>query len=189
MSSRLGPRDTLDPGARRVPIASSLWPDTAEPPAAAARAGRSRGPHPCSTRPRRRWPTMPPAALVRAPRRQVQHPHARQFVLERRATARGAVGARVVGDHDPPREREALAQVPVRAGDPVAERAFCSLYTGDDLHLRGVVLCRLGRRRADGGAVTMRAGPGSGAWRRQASAAAHAAIAAASRALTTRPRC
>ena len=52
----------------------------------------------------------------------------------------GAVGARVVGDHDPPAERKALGQVTVEAADRLREDGLLVVHGHDDLHERRVPL-------------------------------------------------
>ncbi len=137
MSSRFGPRTTRAFDARRVPMATSLWPLNS-----GATSGRS------ASRSVERSTSMyaTTARVARAPRGaerttaallvEVEEPHA----FERRGqSARdhlGVVGARVVDDGDRPRHREVVGEIRLQGADRRVEVVFLVEDGHDDLHRR-----------------------------------------------------
>ena len=82
------------------------------------------------------------AALLLEP----QVPHGRERQREPARDLRRRVDAGVVGDHDPPAEREAVAEEAVQPADAALEAGRLVVHGNDDLDLR-----RGGRERAPGG--------------------------------------
>ena len=111
-------------------------PTAAARPAAAARAGRSRGRRPCSRRPARGSRPRRRAARARGP-------CARGAAPRRRGSSRGepvgdlrrGVGAGVVGDDDPPAERELGGEEAVQTPDAVLQPGLLVVDGDDDVDL------------------------------------------------------
>ena len=74
----------------------------------------------------------PPAPLLLQP----HHPHVRQFAGQRAGDPRCVVGAGVVGDGDPEREREVLAQMAVQPVDRVSQHGLFVEHRDDDIEHR-----------------------------------------------------
>jgi hypothetical protein len=92
----------------------------------------------------------PPAALAL----EAQDGHVAQLGGERAGDGGRRVGARVVGDDDPPRERERLGQEAVQAAHGLLEGALLVVDGHDDVDVRrrrGPEVPPQGERGAEGG--------------------------------------
>ena len=165
MNSRLGPRVTREPGASRVPIATSLWPvSSGATSGSSARRSVERSTSMYATT---RAALRDQAVRSARPRpfcssRSTLHPAERD--RQRPRDLRRRVGAGVVGDQDPPRERHRAREVAVQAPDRERQRALLVVDRDDDLEVDrdrlelvlGIAAstarrrgASLGRRRAD----------------------------------------
>ena len=117
------------------------------------RAGRSRGRRPCRRRRARRSPTRRRAARARGPCARGAAPATPRERPGQHAGDRGrVVGARVVGDDDPPRERELGVEEAVQAADAALEPGLLVVDRDDDVDLHGWQEPRaVARRRAGAG--------------------------------------
>jgi hypothetical protein len=155
ISSRLGPRTTRAPLARRVPIATSLCPDRSGATSGMSprRFGRQVDVHVADDPRLARRPggaQRPPAALAL----EAQDGHVAQLGGERAGDGGRRVGARVVGDDDPPCERERLGQEAVQAAHGLLEGALLVVDGHDDVDVRrrrGPEVPPQGERGAEGG--------------------------------------
>ena len=139
-------RAVREPGAdRQVAVAGEQRRDQREQP---AQVGREVDVHVTDDARVARRPggaQRAAAALALEP----QHRHRRQLARERGRHLGRRVRARVVGDHDPPAERELGRQEAVQAADAERERPLLVVHRHDDLDVGR----RSERRRRRGGAT------------------------------------